>query len=208
LWKPFLATDRPLIVCLSGSQAMPELTAPGTADGAFLLGQFFAIRKRDVSLEKGSQLSILELGMDNMVFIGPVAGNRNIQRVLGSLDLVLDPKGIRNLKPQQGEPLLIADRLAAESDMEESYALITHLPGLNGEGDALYLSGNQIGSVVGAVRTFTDPAWAQVLVKRLQSVSGNIPRFYQAVLKVRSMEGMPVDVSYVMHRVIHPAAAH
>ena len=206
LWKPLLATDRPLIVCLSDNAATPEITAPGTAEGAFLLGQFFANRKRDVSLEKGGQLSILELGMDNMVFVGPVAGNRNIQRMLGNLDLVLDPKGIRNLKPQPGEPAIIADRLADGLDMEESYALVTHLPGLNGEGDALYLSGNQTGSVVGAVRTFTDPPWARVLVSRLQNGSNKMPRYYQAVLKVRSMEGTPVDVSYVMHREINQSS--
>jgi hypothetical protein len=206
LWKPLLATDRPLIVCLSDNPATPEITAPGTAEGAFLLGQFFATRKRDVSLEKGGQLSILELAMDNMVFVGPVAGNRNIQRMLGNLDLVLDPKGIRNLRPQPGEPAIIADRLADGPDMEESYALVTHLPGLNGEGDALYLSGNQIGSVVGAVRTFTDPPWARMLVSRLQNGSGKIPRYYQAVLKVRSMDGTPVEINYVMHREINQSS--
>ena len=206
LWEPFLATERPLILCLSGNPATPEVTGPGTADAAFLLGEFFAARKQDVSLEKATQLSIRELGMDNMVFVGPVAGNRNVQRMLGNLDLVLDPKGIRNIKPQPGEPAIIVDKLADEIDMEESYALVTHLPGLNGEGDALYLSGNQIGSVVGAVRTFTDPTWAQVLVSRLRNGSGKTPRYYQAVLKVRSMEGTPVDVSYVMHRAINQSS--
>jgi hypothetical protein len=119
---------------------------------------------------------------------------------------MLDPKGIRNLKPQQGEPTIITDRLTGDADIEENYALVTHLPGLNGEGDALYLSGNQTGGVVGAVRTFTDPAWARVLVSKLQNGSGKMPRFYQTVLRVRSMDGTPVDVGYVLHRAINPSS--
>jgi hypothetical protein len=202
LWAPFLASDRPLILSLAANPAAADLTAPGTAEGAFLLGQFFATHKRDVSLEKSSQLSVLELGMDNVVFVGTAAGNRIVQKVLANLDFVLDPKGVRNLKPKAGEPAIISDPPVDVAGMEEGYALITHLPALKGDGDALYLSGNQIGSVVGAVRTFTDPAWAKVLASSLQSGTGSVPRFYQAVIKVRSMEGIPIEASYVMHRVI------
>jgi hypothetical protein len=193
-----------LIVCLASASGEPQLTGAGTADGAFLLGRFFAAHERDIAVEKGNQLSIPELGMHNVVFVGPVAGNRNVQRMLAGLDLVLESKGIRNLKPQVGEDSFFADRLVEEAGLEEDYALIAHAPGLNGEGDDLYLSGNQTGSVAGAVRTFTDLAWGRVLISGLESRSGSLPRYFQAIVKVRSMDGTPVDVSYVMHHAIPP----
>jgi hypothetical protein len=205
LWEPLLSSERPLIVCLSNAPLTPELTAAGTAGGAFLLGKFFASRKKDASIENGNQVSIVELAIHNVVFIGPAAGNRNIQRIMAGLDLVLEPAGIRNLTPRPGENATFIDHLADDADLEESYALVTHMPGLNGDGDALYFSGSQVGSVVGAVRTFSDPSWAGVLASGMKDASGAIPRYYQAVLKVRSMDGTPVDISYMTHRIIDRA---
>jgi hypothetical protein len=207
LWEPFLASERSLIVCLSSTSSGSEITGPGTADGAFLLGRFFATHSKDVAIEKGNQLSILELGTNNLVFIGPVVGNRNIRRVLSHLELVLEPNGVTNTKPQAGEIRIFSDRFAEDAELDEGFALITHLPGLNGDGDALYLSGNKAGSVAGAVRALTDPSWARVLVSGMEDSSGNLPRFYQVVLKVRSMDGTPVDVSHVMHRPIDATLA-
>jgi hypothetical protein len=40
LWEPLFSSARSLIVCLSSASTEPELTALGTADGAFLLGRF------------------------------------------------------------------------------------------------------------------------------------------------------------------------
>ncbi len=202
LWQPFFSSDRSLILCLSSASNGSDLTGAGTADGAFLLGRFFAKHAKDIAIEKGNQLSILELGTNNLVFIGSVAGNRNIQRVLSHLDLVLETNGVSNTKPQAGENKIFADRFAEDAELDEGFALITHIPGLSGDGDALYLAGNKAGSVAGAVRAFTDQSWARVLGSRMKDPSGNLPRFYQLVLKVRSMDGTPVDASYVMHRSI------
>ncbi len=198
LWEPLLAPDRHLIICLSNDPSTPGYSAAGTADGAFLLGQFLATRKKDVLLERSEQLSMANLGMDNMVFVGPVEGNRHLQMLLANLGFVLEKNGVRNLKPRAGEPAVLSDHVA-DGDFEETYGLVTHLPGLNGEGDSLYLSGNKLSSVVGLVRMFTDPAWARSLTAHLNS-SGRLPRYYQGVVKIRSMDGTPIEATYVMHR--------
>jgi hypothetical protein len=52
------------------------------------------------------------------------------------------------------------------------------------------------------VQAFTDPAFASTLVSKLKDASGNLPRYYQVVLKVRSMDDMPIDVAYMMHRAL------
>jgi hypothetical protein len=201
LWGPILASNRPLMVCLATSNGV---TGVGTASASFLLGQFLAHRKDNVLLTRSDLLSTPEMIMDNVVFLGPVAGNRQIQTISTGQPgqpFVLEPNGIRNLKPQPGEPEFIPDHSPqAGADADESLALISHVPGLYGNGDILYLSGNQISSTLAAVRALTDPTLAGALVSKLKMQDGRLPRFYQMVLKVRSMDSMPIEISYLYHR--------
>jgi hypothetical protein len=198
LWEPLLATNRPLMVCLAASNGV---TGVGTASASFLLGQFLAHRKDNVLLTRSDLLSTPEVVMDNVVFLGPVAGNRQIQAISPGQPFVLEPNGIRNLNPQPGEPAFIPDHNPQTgADADESLALISHVPGLYGNGDILYLSGNQISSTLAAVRALTDPTLARALVSKLKAHDGGLPRFYQVVLKVRSMDSMPIEISYMYHR--------
>jgi hypothetical protein len=198
LWGPMLSTNRPLMICLSASNGS---TGTGTANGAFLLGEFMAHRKDNVLLTSSDRLAMPEVLMDNVIFLGPVSGNRQIQALSKGQPLVLEPDGIRNLSPQPGEPAFIADQpLGARQGTEETHALITHVPGLYGNGDILYLSGNQISSTQAAVRALTDPTLARVLVSKLRLPDGSVPRFYQMVLRVQSMDSMPIEISYMFHR--------
>jgi hypothetical protein len=186
------------MVCLAASNGV---TGVGTASASFLLGQFLAHRKDNVLLTRSDLLSTPEVVMDNVVFLGPVAGNRQIQAISPGQPFVLEPNGIRNLNPQPGEPAFIPDHNPQTgADADESLALISHVPGLYGNGDILYLSGNQISSTLAAVRALTDPTLARALVSKLKAHDGGLPRFYQVVLKVRSMDSMPIEISYMYHR--------
>jgi hypothetical protein len=198
LWGPILNGNRPLMICLASSN-------DGTASGAFLLGQFLAHRKDNVLLTRGDQLALPEVLMDNVVFLGPVSGNRQIEALPKGQPWVLEANGIRNLSPRTGEPAFIPDQPAgSKQDTEETHALITHVPGLYGNGDILYLSGNQISSTLAAVRALTDPTLARELVSKLRSPDGSLPRFYQMVLRVQSMDSMPIEISYMFHRDLSP----
>ncbi len=142
-----------------------------------------------------------EIMMDNVVFIGPPTGNRQLQAVPAEQQIALEPDGIRNLNPRPGEPAFLQDRLSHNSqEVEESHALISHIPGVYGNGEILSLSGNQISSVMAAVQALTDPALARTLVARMKNANGAVPRYFQLVLKVKSMDDMPVDISYMFHR--------
>jgi hypothetical protein len=185
LWEPLLNNNRPLMICLASQ-------GTGTANAAFLLGEFLAHRKDNVL-------------MNNVIFLGPASGNRQIEALSKGQPLVLEPKGIRNLSPQPGEPAFIPDEpLGSPQGTEETHALITHVPGLYGNGDILYLSGNQISSTLAAVRALTDPTLARVLVSKLKTPDGSLPRFYQMVLRVHSMDSMPIEISYMFHRDLAP----
>jgi hypothetical protein len=176
-------------------------TGVGTASGAFLLGQFLASRRQNVLLTRSDMLSMPEVTMDNVIFLGPVSANRQIQALATGQPIVLEPEGIRNLNPLPGQPDFISDHPPqGVPDNEESHALISHGPGIYGHGEILYLSGNQISSVMAAVQAFTDPNVARSLVGRLKNADGKLPRYYQVVLKVRSMDNMPIEISYMFHR--------
>jgi hypothetical protein len=207
LWGSVLNSNRPLMICVAGSNGASGAgtTGEGTASGAFLLGQFLAHRKDNILLTRSDQLAMPEVLMDDVVFLGPVSGNRQIEALSKGQPLVLEPGGIRNLSPQPGEPAFIPDQQPGAQGPEQTYALISHVPGLYGKGDILYLSGNQISSTLAAVRALTDPTLARALVSRLKSPDGTVPRFYQMVLRVQSMDSMPIEISYMFHRDLSPS---
>jgi hypothetical protein len=79
---------------------------------------------------------------------------------------------------------------------------------LNGNGELLYFSGNKIPAVMGAVQFFTDPVSARTLVAKMKGPGGALPHFYQVVLKVRSMDDMPIDIAYIFHRDLTSVVTH
>jgi hypothetical protein len=190
---------------VSGAEPIYGFTGVGTASGAFLLGQFLAQRQQDVLLTRSDLISLPEIAMDNVVFLGPVAG-KQMGAIPQDEQLILEPEGIRNLKPRPGEPAFIGEQAPRGAQgIEESHALITQVPGLYGNGQILHFSGNQIPSVMAAVQAFTDPNLARTLVSKLKGANGSIPRSYQLVLRVRSMDDMPIEISYVFHRELSSA---
>ena len=204
LWEPLVSSKRPLIVCLSTPNA--GASEAGTATGAVLLGQFLGmLHKQDVLVTSTDQIAAPEIAMGNVVFLGPVAGNRQMQAMSADRPFVLEQDGIRNMNPRPGEPGLFTDKLPRDpQDTEESYALISRVPGLYGNGEVLYLAGNRISSITGEVQAFTDAVFAKTLVSKMKKPDGSLPRYYQVVLKVRSMDTMPIEVSYVVHRELNP----
>jgi hypothetical protein len=200
LWEPLVSSKRPLIVCLSAPSATTG--EAGTASGAVLLGQFLGmLHKQDVLVTSSDQIAAPEVAMGNVVFLGPMAGNRQMQAMSADWPFVLEPDGIRNMNPAPGEPALFKDKPPRDpQDTEESYALVSRRAGLYGNGEVLYLSGNRISSITGEVQAFTDAMFTKTLVSKMKKADGTLPRYYQVVLKVKSMDNMPIEVNYVLHR--------
>lgn len=183
------------------SEPSYSYTEVGTATGAFVLGQFLAPRKQDVLITRANVLSWPELAEDNVIFLGPSAGIHQTEDIPSGAQLVLDPGGVRNLSPAAGEAAFLPDHPAeGGAEAAESYALISRLPAMNGPGAILMLSGNQTSSVMGGVQAFTNPSLAQMLVSRLKTSSGTIPKYFQVVLRVKAMDDVPVKIDYVFHR--------
>jgi hypothetical protein len=207
LWAALLTSDRPLMVTLATggtSSGSASVTGVGTANAAFLLGQFLGQRKHNVFPIRSDVLSMGEIAMGDVIFVGPTVGKPQIQAIPPvDVAFMMTAEGVRNVRPEGGEPAFMADSprvTAGGQETEESHALISSLPGLYGNGSILYFEGNQIASVMGAVQSMTDPDLAAQLVARLKMSGATLPRYYQVVLRVKAMDETPVEISYVIHR--------
>ena len=204
LWSPLLAQDRPLVVVLE-TQEPGSVTDLSNANGAFLLGQFLAHRKQNVYVTGSAELTMPDVIMGNLVILGRgVASNPQLQALPERKVLVMEQGGIRNLHPAEGEPAFLPNPppRSSQSTVDESYALITHTPGVGGKGDVLYLSGSHSSSPMAGAEAFTDPELARGIVEKLRKADGSLPRYYQIVLRVRSMDDTPIEITYVMHKTL------
>jgi len=190
-------------------------TGVGTAEAALLLGQFLGARQKSLVVTRANLLSLPELMEENVVFLGPLTGDRENRALRVNQEILLEPNGIRNLHPRPGEPEFVPEATGAPAgrrggeDSLDTYSLISRVPGLQGKGEILSLSGNQISSVMAGAQALTDPSVARMLVSKLRKPDGTIPAYFQVVLRVRSMDGVPTEISYMFHRelTIRPAAA-
>ena len=184
-------------------------TGVGTASAALLLGQFLGARQKSLVMTRANLLSLPELMEENVVFLGPLTGEREIRALRVDQEILLEPDGIRNLHPRPGEPAFVpegpgipggpAAKRGGEDSMD-TYSLISRVPGLRGKGEILSLSGNQISSVMAGAQALTDPSVAKMLVSKMRKPDGAIPRYFQVVLRVRSMDGVPTEITYMFHR--------
>jgi hypothetical protein len=176
-------------------------TGVGTATAALLLGEFLGARQKSVVVTRSNLLSLPELMEENVLFLGPLTGAREIRALRVDQEILLEPGGIRNLHPRDGEPAFIPEGPGAKGPGDlDTYSLISVVPGIRGKGEILSLSGNQISSVMAGAQALTDPSVAKMLITRMKTPSGAIPRYFQVVLRVRSMDGVPTEISYVFHR--------
>ena len=109
-------------------------------------------------------------------------------------------------RPRPGEPSFVPEATGAPSgrkggeDSLDTYSLISRVPGIRGRGEILSLSGNQISSVMAGAQALTDPTLAKMLVSKLRRPDGTMPPYFQVVLRVRSMDGVPTAITYMFHR--------
>jgi hypothetical protein len=192
-------------------------TTAGDANALFSLGRIFAGRTLNVSMTKSGELTWQQLADNNVVMIGGPRFFASLLKGLpADLNYSLDEDGIRVLHPKAGEPDRMPDHYPAiggsnanaVQDRGEVYALITHVPGPAGGSDIISFSSNHNPGTLAAVDSFTNPDRVRLLASRIRKPNGQLPRFYQLVLKVRYQETVPTDVSLVAHAEVESSPAH
>ncbi len=180
-----------------------HFTGSGEAGAAFLIAQLLSTRKHELLLTPGNILSWQQIKDDDVVFLGPPKFNRQLQTAALTRDIIIEPDGLRNLKPRPGEPAFLPDHIVAGKPSEgETHALISRTPGPSGKGEMLVIAGNASPDTFAAADWLTDPGRARELVRRLRSPKGEMPRYFQVVLTVSFKQGIPVQSSYLFHHVL------
>jgi hypothetical protein len=179
----------------------------GEVMSSFLVAKLLGSRRQDIRLVRSSQLPLQELGDSNVILIGPeVVIDPKLPGIQLQPALVQTPDGIRNLHPGPGEPAFFADkRLGSAANDGEAYALISQAPGPLGNTVIQSFSSSRTWGREGAVQAFTDIGLAKTLVEALKRTSNQIPRYYQILVRVKFMDGIPTDVSYILHRDLTPS---
>jgi hypothetical protein len=249
LWRPFIASNRPLLVAIedplfvelnantgiyyrdkslndwndvkssatvaairhsvkdSGMQPSRYYTAFGEVDASFMLAKLLGQRAQNLTVIKTSDLSFQQLADNNVLFVGVqnIFFDHQVQAMPIQAPLQPSTEGIRNLHPGPGEPSMFLDQYSrAPTEEGIAYALITHLPGPLGTNDIESFTSTTSAGYVAAVKACTDPAFVRILVAELkQSSAGRMPRYYQAVLKVKFADQVPTKVSFVLARELH-----
>jgi hypothetical protein len=190
---------------LGSKEILPSynFTGAGEASAAFLLARLLATRKHDLQLTRSSILSWQQITDHDVVFLGPPKFNLQLQEAAMMQDIVIEAGGIRNRKPRGGEPIFLEDRMAPGKTSEgETHALITRTAGPSGGGELLMIAGNASADTFAAAEWLTQPRRAQELARHLRAPDGEMPRHYQAIVKVNFRQGIPVQSSYVFHHVL------
>jgi hypothetical protein len=206
-WQEIEKSDRITATrkALGVSELLPSynFTGAGEASAAFLLGRLLATRKPDLLVTRSSILSWQQIADSDVVFLGPPKFNLQLQAAAMTQDIVVDPEGVRNLKPAPGEPAFLEDKIVSGRTSEgETHALITRTSGPSGAGELLMIAGNASADTLAAAEWLTQPWHAKELAGKLRTTSGQMPRYFQVVLKVAFKQGIPVQSSYVFHHVL------
>jgi hypothetical protein len=249
LWRPFIATNRPMIVAIEdplfveldgkkgvyyrdktlnswqdvvASPAVEAMrsalknreiapsryyTAFGEVDSSFLLARMLGSRVQNLSVVKTSDLSMRALVDNNVVFVGIENIFFTDQIQAAPVEVPLQPfhDGIRNVHPGPGEPAMFIDEFrTAPTEEGVAYALVTHVPGPLGDNHVESFTCNRSAGYVAAVKAFTDPNFVRSLVGELKKASGGqMPHYYQVLLKVKFTAEVPTEITYVLAREIH-----
>ena len=185
----------------------PEMTpsryyAPvGEVSAAFLLGRFLGPRVPAFSLSVVRDLSWQQLVTHDVIYVGAsVFFADRFNALPAAIDFDYVPGGgIRNAHPAPGEQEFYPERYQDASESGELYAIVTHVPGPSGSGDVTSFTSMRTSSRLGAVQWFTDAASANELVAKMKNSVGQMPRYYQVLLRVKFNDSVPTQTSYVVH---------
>ncbi len=184
-------------------------TGVGEAEGAFQLAKLFTRFNRDLQLRRNSSMTWEEISANNLIILGSAKYNPQIRDLPLRQTFIVEQNGVTNLHPRPGEPAKFLRRYTQDEDRNiiEEYAVISRLPGVNGRGSIVVLGASATEGTDAAVQYVTDPVHLRNLFGHIDDGKGNIPKFFEVVVRVQFRSMVPVATEYQTHReLIVPAA--
>ena len=205
LQAPELEWLKPQI--LSGDAVPVHIyTGVGDAMAAVEVARLLSAAGARFNVRRSSAVSWEELVHNHIVFLGPPKYTPRLNEIPVRLDLVMEGRQIRNLRPRAGEPAFLEGNWPDDSPhVIEDYALISRVPGVHGRSRYLILSASSTEGTAAAALYVTDPKFASEFVQRVSGGTGRLPEFFQAVIHARFREMVPVEIRYQFHHELRMA---
>jgi len=226
-WKPMYSPPAgphsPPVPQISGTPEdgktliIDHYTGVGEVMGVYFVGNAFWKAGHSFRVKRSLLLTWDDLKTENIVFLGSPAENLLLRELPQRQEFVFqvlrdakptDNLAIVNLKPQNGEAEKYALRRQgpAPDQLLEDYAVVSLLKGLDPKHRLLILAGLTTLGTQAAAEYVTKPEYLSDLLSHLNtsgpSQPQSLPPYFQIVLKVKVNGGVPVQVSYVTHRVL------
>ena len=175
-------------------------------DSIFVLSQFLGHRRSDISLTRLDDLSWQQFADNDVVLLAtPTRTNERQSALPVEPAFIFEQAGIRNLHPLHTEPPLYEDADDHQESDGAGLELVSVLPGPLGRTTVMSFAGEHTWGMIGCVEALTDPTFARVVAQELRGHSGQLPRYYQIVIRVGYRDGTATNASYVTHRVLSMA---
>lgn len=178
-----------------------DYTGLGEAIGLYRLTDLLRGAGRSVLLKQSRTVSPEDLKNHNLLFLGSVWTNEWSGKLPSDEDFVHSGHAtIENRRPQPGEEREYESKFDAQSgDLTEDYALVTVKPNISNENTVMILAGIRSAGTEAAAEFITDARHLPKLAARLKQIGarGEMPRFYQVLLKVGVENGIPTTISPV-----------
>jgi hypothetical protein len=188
------------------SRPIHYYAAVGDVSAAFLLGQRLGPRQPAMSIVRSSQLQWQQLADSNVLFLGPPRffGDK-LNGLPVTLEVTEGATGFEVAHPKPGEKSLyeFRDPPGFFNEDGEACVLITRAPGPGGNTDVMTFAGNSTFGRAGAISALTEPGFVKSLASHLHGASGQMPQYFQVLLRVKYKGGVPTETSYLLHREIH-----
>ncbi len=182
-------------------------TGVGEANAIFLLAKLFQSRRPDCLLKRSTALTWDDLRTHNVILLGSPKFIPQLKELPFEQDFVIDRGSIRNLRPKAGELQSYKEvQTPSHSAVLEDYALVTRLPGLQGLGHIAILGSSSTEGTWAAADFVTASSHAAELVSRVRLPSGKLPDAFQVLIRAKFKDMVPVESSYVTHRVLEIGA--
>jgi hypothetical protein len=162
----------------------------------------------NVVISYARNLNIRDFKSDNFVLVGAPRANPWVElfepkmNFAYEFDSSLRQSLFRNKSPRAGEMPLYRNG-GADGKSNDSYAVVALLPNMNKTGNVLIIEGTNMEGTEAGVEFLTDPDFEKKAPGALRLKAGEPTRYWEILLKLRTVGGTSKDVEPIAYRVIN-----
>jgi hypothetical protein len=223
-WRPFLASDPPLVIYSNalfqgsavqglryaspdavkdpnGDAFVDTYTGIGELASVYTLTRLFDAHHANFILKRSLLVTWDEAQLRNLIFIGARVENPSLRVLQPTTDFTMvaqpDSAGVLNVHPLPGEPTVYS---RPERPLTTDYAILALQPGVQPGRRLLVFSGLTTFGTQAAVDFVCQPDNVALLLKKITGPKGEI-RPFEAVLQTTIGGGVPLQTRLITVRV-------